>query len=63
MDSDRIPIDESYDTRTEDSRSGYSLASATTGFRFENGRTYHAFREGQYWGPNDEHAVNHENIM
>ena len=42
--SDRIQIDQSYDTRTDDSTSGYTLASLTTGFRYENGRTYHVFR-------------------
>lgn len=31
-----------------------SLKSEITSYRFENGRRYHSYREGQYWGPNDE---------
>ncbi|MCJ1367644.1 hypothetical protein MMC16_006778 [Acarospora aff. strigata] len=31
-----------------------SLASSITNYRFENGRRYHAYKEGEYWGPNDE---------
>ena len=23
-------------------------------YRFENGRRYHSYKEGEYWGPNDE---------
>ncbi|KAH8704059.1 S-adenosyl-L-methionine-dependent methyltransferase [Talaromyces proteolyticus] len=31
-----------------------SLKSEITSYRYENGRRYHAYREGEYWGPNDE---------
>ncbi|KAL5365383.1 S-adenosyl-L-methionine-dependent methyltransferase [Aspergillus floccosus] len=31
-----------------------SLNSMITAYRFENGRRYHAYKEGAYWGPNDE---------
>ena len=31
-----------------------SIASTIYRHRHENGRTYHKFREGEYWGPNDE---------
>jgi ubiquinone/menaquinone biosynthesis C-methylase UbiE len=31
-----------------------SLASSIYKYRFENGRRYHAYKEGEYWGPNDE---------
>ncbi|KAK5114621.1 hypothetical protein LTR85_010198 [Meristemomyces frigidus] len=31
-----------------------SLTSSTVDFKFENGRRYHAFREGEYYLPNDE---------
>ena len=31
-----------------------SLASGVTDYKQENGRRYHAFREGQYYFPNDE---------
>ncbi|KAL4805652.1 S-adenosyl-L-methionine-dependent methyltransferase [Aspergillus unguis] len=28
-------------------------------YRYENGRRYHAYRAGSYWGPNDEQAQEH----
>ncbi|KAL2812110.1 S-adenosyl-L-methionine-dependent methyltransferase [Aspergillus granulosus] len=31
-----------------------SLNSMITSYRYENGRRYHAYKEGAYWGPNDE---------
>lgn len=31
-----------------------SLASSIYSYRFENGRRYHAYKDGAYWGPNDE---------
>ncbi|PSN66925.1 S-adenosyl-L-methionine-dependent methyltransferase [Corynespora cassiicola Philippines] len=31
-----------------------SIPSTIMRHRFENGRRYHKFREGEYWGPNDE---------
>jgi hypothetical protein len=31
-----------------------SITSAITKYRYENGRRYHAFRDGAYWAPNDE---------
>ncbi|CZR66046.1 uncharacterized protein PAC_15947 [Phialocephala subalpina] len=31
-----------------------SISSEITKFRFENGRRYHAYRDGAYWAPNDE---------
>jgi hypothetical protein len=33
-----------------------SLASSILNHRMENGRQYHAYRDGAYWGPNDELA-------
>ena len=33
-----------------------SLASSILNHRMENGRQYHAYRDGSYWGPNDELA-------
>jgi hypothetical protein len=33
-----------------------SLASSILHHRIENGRQYHAYRDGAYWGPNDELA-------
>jgi hypothetical protein len=31
-----------------------SIASTILRHRWENGRRYHKFREGEYWGPNDD---------
>ena len=31
-----------------------SLASSVRNYKYENGRTYHSYREGQYVMPNDE---------
>ncbi|KAF2281277.1 S-adenosyl-L-methionine-dependent methyltransferase [Westerdykella ornata] len=33
-----------------------TLASSIMHYRMENGRQYHAYRDGAYWGPNDEMA-------
>ncbi|KPI36589.1 uncharacterized protein AB675_4352 [Cyphellophora attinorum] len=33
-----------------------SLTSSIFNYRWENGRRYHAFRDGEYWCPNDESA-------
>ncbi|ORX95309.1 S-adenosyl-L-methionine-dependent methyltransferase [Clohesyomyces aquaticus] len=33
-----------------------TLASSIMHYRMENGRQYHAYRDGAYWGPNDELA-------
>lgn len=43
--------------------SGHSLASSVTRYRYENGRRYHAFREGSYYAPNDETYSNYETIV
>lgn len=31
-----------------------SLKSAIINYKYRNGRRYHAYKEGSYWGPNDE---------
>ncbi|KAL3433545.1 S-adenosyl-L-methionine-dependent methyltransferase [Aspergillus tetrazonus] len=36
-----------------------SLRSSIVDYRYENGRRYHAYRAGSYWGPNDEKAQDH----
>ncbi|KAF2452688.1 S-adenosyl-L-methionine-dependent methyltransferase [Lineolata rhizophorae] len=33
-----------------------SLTSYITNYVYENGRQYHSYRAGSYWGPNDDHA-------
>ncbi|KAL5319373.1 hypothetical protein ACEPPN_012424 [Leptodophora sp. 'Broadleaf-Isolate-01'] len=63
-DDDEIGDDADYgqDFNNNDSALGGSLigcdtdtlASFITDYRYENGRRYHAYRDGEYWGPNDE---------
>lgn len=43
--------------------SGRTVATTTTMYRHENGRTYHAYRDGEYWQPNDAQQNNHEGIV
>ncbi|KAJ4351849.1 uncharacterized protein N0V89_007193 [Didymosphaeria variabile] len=43
--------------------SGQSLASSVTRYRYENGRRYHAYREGSYYAPNDDTYSNYETIV
>ncbi|KAL8985135.1 MAG: hypothetical protein Q9205_001073 [Flavoplaca limonia] len=37
-----------------------SIASSIYQYRLENGRSYHAYRDGQYWAPNDKQARSNE---
>ncbi|KAL2819576.1 S-adenosyl-L-methionine-dependent methyltransferase [Aspergillus cavernicola] len=39
-----------------------SLRSSIMDYRYDNGRRYHAYRAGSYWGPNDEKAQEHLDI-
>ena len=39
-----------------------SLISEITSYRHENNRRYHAYKDGQYWGPNDEQMNNQLDI-
>ncbi|KAF2110998.1 S-adenosyl-L-methionine-dependent methyltransferase [Lophiotrema nucula] len=70
QDEANIAIDSSYDnygSEDDDDRmtytSGQSLASNVTRYRYENGRRYHAFRDGSYYGPNDDKYAMHESIV
>ncbi|KAL4889937.1 S-adenosyl-L-methionine-dependent methyltransferase, partial [Aspergillus ambiguus] len=59
-----MEVDDDYGTEVDDDpTSDYaedfpsdttSLNSMITSYRFENGRRYHAYKDGAYWGPNDE---------
>lgn len=53
-DTDYIDDDDSAYGASEDGSDTYSLDSFITKYRFENGRRYHAYRDGAYWAPNDE---------
>ncbi|KAF2723530.1 S-adenosyl-L-methionine-dependent methyltransferase [Polychaeton citri CBS 116435] len=50
-------------SRAETNHSSRTLATTTTMYRVENGRTYHAYRDGEYWQPNDAQQNNHEAII
>jgi len=41
----------------------FSIDSSITAYRMENGRRYHAYREGVYWAPNDEHQNENLDIL
>lgn len=65
-----IPIDSAYEGDETDSAydagSTYtdttSLRSDITKYRYENNRRYHAYKDGEYWGPNDEKQNNQLDI-
>ncbi|KAF2186779.1 S-adenosyl-L-methionine-dependent methyltransferase [Zopfia rhizophila CBS 207.26] len=65
-----IAVDASYDNyhdEDDDDRmtytSGQSLASNVTRYRYENGRRYHAYRDGAYYAPNDDKYNVYETIV
>ncbi|KAL8660698.1 MAG: hypothetical protein Q9202_006312 [Teloschistes flavicans] len=39
-----------------------TLDSAYSRYRWENGRRYHSYRDGAYWGPNDEEHNDQQDI-
>ncbi|GAB7348091.1 hypothetical protein MBLNU459_g6116t2 [Dothideomycetes sp. NU459] len=44
------------------SSSSDTLATYITDYRVENGRRYHAYQDGCYWGPNDESAMEGQDL-
>ncbi|KAI4182858.1 MAG: hypothetical protein L6R41_005738 [Letrouitia leprolyta] len=60
--NETIPIDEGYAEASDDTFSRMSIASKIYQYPLENGRTYHAYRDGQYWAPNDGPAQESEKI-
>lgn len=40
-----------------------SLRSSVTNYVYENGRRYHAYHAGEYWGSNDEKAIDAMDIQ
>ncbi|THC90682.1 hypothetical protein EYZ11_009857 [Aspergillus tanneri] len=46
----------------DDKVDSFSLRTSITNYYFENGRRYHAYHAGAYWGPNDEKASDHLDI-
>ncbi|EUC34953.1 hypothetical protein COCCADRAFT_92254 [Bipolaris zeicola 26-R-13] len=50
-----LDLDETDSAFGDDSASETtSLKSAVVNYKYRNGRRYHAYKEGSYWGPNDE---------
>jgi hypothetical protein len=47
-------VDSAYGSGTLIGEATETLMSYITDYRYENGRRYHSFRDGSYWGPNDE---------
>ncbi|KAK4986249.1 hypothetical protein LTR50_005428 [Elasticomyces elasticus] len=39
-----------------------SLSSSVTAYVYENGRRYHAYKEGKYYAPNDEEEMDREDM-
>jgi ubiquinone/menaquinone biosynthesis C-methylase UbiE len=58
---EQYQLDEDDDRMTYSS--GQSLASNITRYRYENGRRYHAYRDGVYYGPNDDQASTYETVV
>lgn len=63
-----IPIDQSYADGCSDDdalslSSSRSLASIITRYRYENGRRYHAYRDGLYFMPNDDKHAEYEMLV
>ncbi|KAI4221086.1 MAG: hypothetical protein L6R36_007142 [Xanthoria steineri] len=54
--------DDDYADGSDDSVSNLSIASTIYQYRLENGRRYHAYRDGQYWAPNDQQARSSEMV-
>lgn len=55
-DDDNDSDDSGFDSGTLLGDETDTLASSILNHRMENGRQYHAYRDGSYWGPNDELA-------
>ncbi|KAH7406499.1 S-adenosyl-L-methionine-dependent methyltransferase [Phaeosphaeria sp. MPI-PUGE-AT-0046c] len=52
-----------WDRASYASTGGGSLASNITRYRYENGRRYHAYRDGTYYAPNDEANQSYETVV
>lgn len=56
-------VDDNDSTYGEDAETDTtSIQTWIRDYRVENGRTYHAFKDGKYWGSNDEEANQHLDI-
>ena len=64
--SPTIPIRSDYSAYNYDpdriTETARTEASSTHDYKYENGRRYHAYREGSYLMPNDDLMIEHERI-
>ncbi|KAF3007728.1 hypothetical protein E8E13_009786 [Curvularia kusanoi] len=59
-----VDVDDNDSTYNEDDASETtSLKSAIVNYKYRNGRRYHAYKEGSYWGPNDEEQADQLDIF
>ncbi|QKX57587.1 uncharacterized protein TRUGW13939_04705 [Talaromyces rugulosus] len=56
-------VDSSYGDDSDSESQTTSLKSSVTNYVYENGRRYHAFRQGSYWGPNDDLACDNLDLF
>ncbi|KAF3032344.1 hypothetical protein E8E12_001718 [Didymella heteroderae] len=61
----QIAIDSDTDSayNDDDASETTSLKSAILNYKYRNGRRYHAYKEGSYWGPNDEEQADQLDIF
>ncbi|KAL1865934.1 hypothetical protein VTK73DRAFT_4996 [Phialemonium thermophilum] len=55
--------DSSYSSGLTHVTDSTSLRSSILSYKWENGRRYHAFEDGAYWGPNDDRQQDAEDLM
>jgi hypothetical protein len=56
-------VDSAYGTELSIGEDTMTLASFITDYRYENGRRYHSYRDGSYWGPNDESGITYRDPL
>jgi hypothetical protein len=65
--SSEIAVDQAYPESDFDASSSASertsLRSSVCDYIYENGRRYHAYHAGEYWGSNDEKAMDAMDIL
>ncbi|KAL4879871.1 S-adenosyl-L-methionine-dependent methyltransferase [Aspergillus karnatakaensis] len=62
MEVDNVPDDLRSESMSDYQSELTSLRSSILDYRYENGRRYHSYRAGSYWGPNDEKAQDNLDI-
>jgi ubiquinone/menaquinone biosynthesis C-methylase UbiE len=54
--------DSAYDSASYIGDDTNTLASYITDYRYEHGRRYHRYKDGSYWGPNDDSAMESQDL-